>query len=186
MAMLQSWFNYPYMVVVIAAIAVSVDAVIVAFLLGRFVDRITPANIIQVPGRFAISHSFLTFFGWLMAAPMKGWVSYSSLWILVGSFLIIGWRALSHYSPLVEKSQKRPLKPSAARLDLMASAASIDGLLVGILAVSVNVSALIACLIVGGVVLVLTSIAYTSERFFCDRKIGGRKIKSDYNIADSR
>ena len=185
----QSWLNCPYLVIVVASVVVSIDAIVVALFLGQLVNRVTLGSIIRIPGRFAISHLFIAFLGWLMAAPVRGWLSYTSMWILAGLLLLVGWRGLKHYSPLVEKLKSSSFELSGAKLDIIALATGIDSLLVGILAVSVGISAVMASVTAGGTVFALSCAAYVGEGFFstcgrAERKVGGHKIKRNYSFVN--
>jgi putative Mn2+ efflux pump MntP len=158
-------YEYSYLLL-IAAVA-SADAAVLSYLFGGCSERFSLSVAICIPGRFAVSHALLAFFGFEMATPVQSWLSRNYLWMLSGLLLFAGFRAgqclpVSAASPGEKKTV--PLTESGSMLDLIALATGIDSLLVGVGAVTAKVPVTVAIAAAGGIVFVVSNVAYISGR----------------------
>ena len=160
-------FEHTYWIILIAAIVASIDATVLAFLFGNFTDKIVAKEIVNIPGRFALSHLLLCLFGWLISAQSQSLV-YNT-WVLISLFLfllLMGVIAVFQYHPGTVSRKKYQPNISQAKLNLIALAAGVDSIIVGMLATVIGFSGIRASIITGATVLALTSAAYVSSRAF--------------------
>ena len=166
----SSWLLHPYQIVLAAALFVSVDAIVVSFLLGCSQKKLSSKNVVRVSGRFSLSHMFLAFFGYLIAAPMGGWLSKNAFLVLSLIFLIIAIRSLV-YAFKTKIQRRSDLKLSGGVLDLIALATASDSLLFGVASCAVSTPILVTCAILGLVTFSLTSLAFLVGTVFLNTGI---------------
>lgn len=171
-------YEHSLIVFLLIAVAASADASIVSFLFGLYSERFSPSVAIRVPGRFAMSHALLAFFGFEMTTPVQGWLSRNSLWILSGLLLFAGFRAVQCL-PVSEEKKIVPLTKSGPMLDLIALATSIDGLLVGVGAVTAKAPVTVAIAAAGSMVFVVSSVAYISGRLMSENVIADNSVQKE-------
>lgn len=161
----SSWLLHPYMVVLVTALFVSMDAIVVSFLLGISQRKITLKNVMRVSGRFSLFHVLLTFFGYIIAVPKGGWLSKNVFLVLFVIFLFVTVRNLINASKT--KVQKRSdLKLSGGVLDLIALATASDSLLLGVSTHSVSTPIILTCAVLVLVTFSLTSLSFLGGTVF--------------------
>ncbi len=161
-----------YLVIILTAIGLSMDALAVSIVAGSSVAKRRTAQALRIGGSFGLFQMFMPMIGWALGTSLKHLISDYDHWVAFGLLSAIGAKML--HEAFVNDACTRPTLPMTnRRLFLLSVATSIDALAVGVGFAFLDYPVFWASLIIG-VVTFLVSAAGVFIGHFCSCLWGKR------------
>ena len=159
--------------IILLAVAMSIDAMLVCFSYGLFINSKRTKNALMLSTSFGFFQFLMPIIGWYLSSFVYSYLQNVSKWIVFSIFVVLGTKFL------IDAFEKNKYKFRVDCIEpmcvlILAVATSIDALGAGISLRFVNANILFVSIIIGGITFVNSLIGFCITQLF--KKIPARYI----------